>query len=171
MVFGDTSPDFHLPAPINLLLLFLMMVRQRCDECLDALSLPMFPCVSCLEKLWVHFSSFKCSRMRKGYVEEEEAALQRNEGDGLLLAKDPQRELLLEDDQWDDGQTRHDESAEGWEQWIKRSFISHQDATNSQPHSSAFYCFQSCQKASWGLVLFAPGTVQMDKLCFDELAA
>lgn len=32
-------------------------------------------------------------------MEEEEAALQRNEGDGLLLAKDPQRELLLEDDQ------------------------------------------------------------------------
>lgn len=46
----------------------------------------------------------------------EEAALQRNEGAGLLLAKDLQRELLLEEEQGDDGQTRHDESAEGWEQ-------------------------------------------------------
>jgi len=41
--------------------------------------------------------SKKCSRIRTGYPGEE-AALQRNQSAGLLLAKDLQRELLLEDD-------------------------------------------------------------------------
>lgn len=35
--------------------------------------------------------------MRKEYVGEEEAALQRNEGAGLLVAKDLQSELLEDD--------------------------------------------------------------------------
>lgn len=98
----DAVPGFHLPVPSCLLLSLLLMMVQGwwvLRVCL------LFFCPSSFVRLlswevlhpFLLFKSKKCRRMKKGYLGKE-AARQRNEGAGLLLAKDLQRELLLQDD-------------------------------------------------------------------------
>lgn len=132
----------NLPVPICLLLSLLLMMVQGwwvLRVCLLFFCPSSFVCLLSWEVLhpFLLFKSKKCRRMKKGYLGEE-AARQRNEGAGWLLAKDLQRELLLEDDRWDYEQTLHDKSVEGWKQWIKRSFVSQKDGTNSGTHKQIF---------------------------------